>query len=429
MTGSVQRGHQLALIAVLVGLLLGGIALAVVPNTLWVPAEPTAESADAVDPAAELCSAHTQGHTGTDVRIGVIDATGIDTSNPVLAGRLSAVRTFGDTGGLFRPTRDRHGTAAASVVAQTAPDSELYFASIDDEDGFEAAVEWLLDEEVDVIVTSVSFYGKPGDGETDLEETATRATKRGTVVVAPSGNLGTGYWQSRFFPTESGHQRYGDTDRNRLDGDRETLTLWLSWNDPVYEFTLELYREGERIAQSHDYTDDSQPNQRLVTTIHPDVNYSFTISGSDVATGKELRVESPTHRFEHGTRTGSIVPPGTARGVVTVGAHDSRTGVIEPYSGAGPTADGRTGVDVVAPSRIETSDGHFQGTSASAPYVAGVIALVLDANGELGPGSVDEILAETSDDGLPYDDRAVAGYGRLQPEAAIAEATNATGDD
>ena len=60
---------------------------------------------------------------------------------------------------------------------------------------------------------------------------------------------------------------------------------------------------------------------------------------------------------------------------------------VEEYSSRGPTSDGRLKPEVVAPTQYETPIEEyecFDGTSASAPIVAGVAALLVDAARAVG---------------------------------------------
>jgi hypothetical protein len=111
---------------------------------------------------------------------------------------------------------------------------------------------------------------------------------------------------------------------------------------------------------------------------------------------------------ERQTDPPSIVSPPDGANVVAVGSVDS-SGNIAYFSSNGPTSDGRIKPDVVAMgvdvytavSYSTTSDTagcmFANGTSFSAPLVAGVCALMLSAHPELTPKQVTEALKMTAD--------------------------------
>lgn len=147
----------------------------------------------------------------------------------------------------------------------------------------------------------------------------------------------------------------------------------------------------------------------------------------------------------------TITIPGTAKGVITVGSFvtknswSSKTGhsyaipdakllAVSDFSSQGPTAaPDVTGPkpDLVAPgqliaaplssevvgfSSILAIDDNFavmQGTSMSAPHVAGTVALMLELDPGLSPAAAKNLLMETA---LPLGDNGQAGAGRVQAQ-------------
>ena len=109
-----------------------------------------------------------------------------------------------------------------------------------------------------------------------------------------------------------------------------------------------------------------------------------------------------------GPACGTASPAGEGDSFVSVGA-TTQEGALADFSARGPATDGRIAPDVVAPGDnvvTATMDGTYQaisGTSFAAPLVAGVAALMLQANPALvgQPDEVTRLLRETS---LPLGD-------------------------
>ena len=78
--------------------------------------------------------------------------------------------------------------------------------------------------------------------------------------------------------------------------------------------------------------------------------------------------------------TSSISTPADATGATTVGAVRHSDNIIESFSSAGPTDDGRPKPEICAFDGVSSTQDRFNpfyGTSAAAPHVAGAAALVL----------------------------------------------------
>lgn len=129
----------------------------------------------------------------------------------------------------------------------------------------------------------------------------------------------------------------------------------------------------------------------------------------------------------------TIGSPAAAEKVITVGAMadcGEKGFYLANFSSRGPTADGRIKPDVCAPgvnitaARRGTTNGYvtYSGTSMATPFVAGVVALMLDANPNLTPAQIKNILSNTCQDWGPSGKDIDYGFGRLQAYEAIKSA-------
>lgn len=383
-----------------------------------------------VQPSGPLERLHAAGVTGDNVTVGVLDVSGYDTDNPTLSGQVAASRTFGAGSDIPFLGRNAHGTATASIVAEVAPDAELYLASFTTTEDYRKGFDWLLANDVDVILLPFSFYGQPRTGSANLSAPIVRASRSGTTVIAAAGNLGQRSWHGPFRPGPRGRHRFDTDVKNTLHGNDSRVTLWLHWPETTdANFSIELYRRGTRtpIAMSENYTRDAARNERLVANVDPTANHYFVVRGPPLSNDVRISVESPTHRFEYATQHGSVPQPAVHDDVIAVGAYDIGQASVPPYSSAGPVAS-TPGVDVVAPTNL-VAPGYprgFEGTSPAAAYTAGLAALVYDADPDATPGHVEALLERTARDvGRPGPDT-VAGYGVVESERLVDVARNET---
>ncbi|MEI6102349.1 MAG: S8 family peptidase [Methanothrix sp.] len=164
---------------------------------------------------------------------------------------------------------------------------------------------------------------------------------------------------------------------------------------------------------------------------------SFSVGGESPSDGTSLLDEACNKMVEQGLvmcvaagnsgpAASSIVIPGDAENVVTVGAVDS-SGTIFELSSRGPTAKGDTkpdlvtlGVDVVsALAGSKSGKSSLSGTSMAVPQVSGAVALLLEAKPDLAPADVKRVLLKTADDLGPPGPDNVYGYGALNLTGAL----------
>jgi subtilisin family serine protease len=112
----------------------------------------------------------------------------------------------------------------------------------------------------------------------------------------------------------------------------------------------------------------------------------------------------------------SLSEPADSPGVLTVGALSSTVPLgAAPFSSRGPTADGRSKPEVLSPTGGTFPTGSaFSGTSAAAPHVAGVAALLREALPVLTASELTRELLSRSIDlgrGTPGAPEVLAGLG------------------
>lgn len=383
---------------------------------------------------------HERGITGDGTTVGVVDVTGFDVDNPSLRGRVDDARAFGDASTVANAGINHHGTAAAVMVAETAPDARLVLAKADSPSTVRQSIRWLVRQDVDVVVLQFSVAGVADDGGSAVSRTVSQARDDGVVVVAPTGNRANGHWEGPLRPTTDGRHRFSDGTENRLESLRpgQDLTagpteLRLTWNDSTEEpvdLDLAVYRRNptgsdEVVARSERVRRGTVHVERLRTTLEAGTHYvvvrhSQAPSVLAAAGPVTLELSSSTHGLDQTKANGSITAPATARKVLSVGAYNRSADAVASYSGRGPTADGRRGVDVVSPVGVWDDWPRMErpGTSTGAAYAGGTVALLLEVDPSLSPAATEQLVkrgAAVHGDGPDIN----SGHGVIDPVATV----------
>jgi subtilisin family serine protease len=344
------------------------------------------------------------------------------------------------------------GTALLEIVHDLAPGAQLFFAAISTDVEFASAVEWLAEEAggpnarrgtvggVDVIINDFSFLDLgPVDGSNPAAQVAANAVNQGVVFVTAVGNFADRHHRAMFSdPDGNRFHNFAGTDesiRVSVPG-RASLVAVLRWDDPwdasTNDYDLRLFdTDGNPVPIGGG-------SARQIGTGPPFELVSY-FNGSTSARSLDIRIENFEGRaaprllslfvlgtgapIDHNVPLGSVAPPADAHGVISVGAVRSDSpGTIEAFSGQGPTLDGRLKPELVAPDRVSTSvfgGGSFVGTSAAAPHVGAVAALLLSLDPTLTPEKVQRALEVSSTDVGAAGPDPASGFGLVNALAAL----------
>ncbi|MEM1947137.1 MAG: S8 family serine peptidase [Candidatus Caldarchaeum sp.] len=290
-----------------------------------------------------------------------------------------------------------------------------------------------------VVALSLGTDIGPHDGSTPLEKALDRWAEQGIVFVVAAGNSAN---DSRH---AEGTLKKGTPLTLRWTVPTETKTISISFvtfHSNQLEMTVVTptggvigvkvngSNEAEGVLVESTSTRSGRIREILVDVssnpLRPGI-WSLTVAPTEVIEDRwhawiqsdtcdyesETFISSPDYEI---TPTSTVTIPGTAKNVLTVGAYTSKTtwtasgrtwtvygeiGNIEFYSGRGPTIDGRTKPDIVAPGGIIIAAGSkdmpsqsfspgpryavSRGTSMAAPHAAGVAALMLQLAPDLAP--------------------------------------------
>lgn len=381
---------------------------------------------------------HADGYTGFGVRVAILDIGFAGWTNVGDDEIPSDTTTDATTGGW--QTSD-HGTAVAEIIHDVAPDSELGLFNFQTDQEYVDRMETIVDQGWDVINASIGFDNVwHADGTSPYSQTVDWAFDNGAVYVAAAGNEGYNYVSGDL------SDKLDDAGASQSDGWVEingNNGIWLPvaggqaeaslrWTDPMgaatNDFDLYLFYDDQSTDEGNLCGSSVEPQAGAAdpyeyARCESDSSWVYARVAFEPAEGQQFPVGREGFLYcyygideDVATPARSLTLPADAAGALSVGAYRS-TGELAWYSSQGPTEDGRTKPDLVAPTAVSTkiygSRAATEGTSFSAPHAAGAAALVLDVNKRMDPQDVKDYLRDNAEDLGPEGPDNLYGWGAI----------------
>ena len=396
------------------------------------------------------------GLTGEGVKVGVI-SDGVDA--------WTSARSRGDLPSRLEinPNQDsegHEGTALLEIVHDIAPEAELAFSGSESSLGMAHAILWLANgafegEGADVIVDDLGYFFQPFFEDGIIAQAAADAVAGGAVFASAAGNYAQEHYEGEFVDGGgSFHAFDGSSDITmRLFSPFSTYII-LQWNDQFgasdNDYDLYICPAGltpttfnlfNRICDASADLQNGDDDPLEVASLYGETEVDVFIKKDS---GQNRRLEMfffDSYAREYGVEEGGIVHHAAVPGVLAVGAVDADdpgNDDLRSYSDWGPSriyfpsGETRMKPDVVASDGVSvTGSGgfpsHFGGTSAAAPHVAGIAALLIEAQRLADPtmtkkqvaDAVTQKIRDTAKDLGPSGHDNKFGYGRADALAAV----------
>lgn len=379
--------------------------------------------------------------TGEGIKIGIISDGVEDISEAVESEAIP------ESVHILSPGNGTEGTVILEVVHEVSPGAELYFHSAGSNKlEFNRAVDALVAEGCQIICDDVGWPDEPffedGIVASHIKEVI---ESQDILYVSAAGNDAGRHYQGVFFDNGSGwHDFSSGTSNSRniyVDVPQgEKITVVLQWNDPwnCSENDYDLYLYDCFSGEELDASEKVQSGTGTPLEYIQYTNMEETVKKVSISVKKHFGQDRMLEIYIYGNSSVKIHPDNlveedsvfghpAVQDVICVGAVDSGNSQnrgIASYSSRGPVSiyypeyELRNKIDLSGPGSVKVSGRNgkgslFAGTSASAPSVAGIGALVWSVYPEKDSSEIREILCFSAEDlGEPgYD--TVFGHGSV----------------
>jgi hypothetical protein len=379
------------------------------------------------------------GYDGTGVKVGVI-SNGVTNRNAAIAlGDLPSNIT------ILRAGSGDEGTAMLEIVYDLAPKAELGFCGASTELVMIDCVNRLSDEfGADIIVDDNGFYLEPYFEDGPVARAVAAVVNKGKIYVSAAGNDANGHYQGFYVNSGDGNNSHLISSGNNSFQIPYSMTVTLQWSNKFGQSAddYDLCKSTETPAACRPYNyvqnGNDKPLEYRNFTCPPDCNIQVRLVSGAAQT---IKLYAPNTYFSNAqdrVLSNSIFGHPAVTGAIAAGAVAWDTpNTIESYSSRGPTQilyptlETRMKPDVVATTDVSVTGvggfgSPFPGTSASAPHVAGVAALLKGAYSSASD-VVDALKNGAIDLGTAGDDT-IYGAGRVDALASSQVLANSNRD-
>lgn len=330
---------------------------------------------------------HDLGYKGQNTKVAIIDIGFNNFTNSQNHGELPSNIITKDFTGTGLETGRIHGTGAAEIAYDMAPEAQFYLIKIADEVDLENAKNYSIDQGVDIIGHSWGWLNTNfADGTGVICDIANDARSNGIVWVNAAHNLAHRHYQGFFADTDNDgwHEFSSGDESNNIEhtgGDLDTYLTWDCWPTTEQDYDLYLYDSNFNLVASSTtrQTGAQEPTEKITLAYLSAGTYHIMIRKYSATENVELKLISGL--LEYQTPEHSIGSPADAADAVAVGfinIGDWTTGPQGDGSSQGPTNDGRIKPDIMGPAGVSSftwGTGNY--TSAATPHVSGAAALIL----------------------------------------------------